>query len=206
MTIAAFAEDVLDSNLIIYHTIGGPGASTSVVQVESGAESRNANQKTMLGIWEYGERNMLPDDFKNLQKFFRARNGKTQGFRFLDPGNHTDDGTGALVQIDGTHWQMIKNFSSGGVTAYQKITKLIEDTIEIQGGGGYDYEITTGIVTENYGPDPTGWTGGFHTPVRFDADRIRFEFIAADIGPGGGRVKNAYFHVYSLPIIELRQL
>lgn len=206
MTIASFAEVQLDSGLVIYSTIGGPAASTTVATNFAGYEFRNINQPTMLGRWEYGERNMLPADFENLHNFFHARYGKGQGFRYRDWGNYKDKGAGAFSVIDSTHSQMIKNFTSGSVTAYRIIKKPISSTIAIQGSGSYTFDTNTGIVTITSGAAPTGWTGQFDTPVRFDADDIKFEFIAADIvAPGGpANITGAYFHLASLPIIELR--
>jgi hypothetical protein len=62
---------------------------------------------------------------------------------------------------------------------------------------------TSGIVTDVLGDEMT-WTGEFDTPVRFDTDQLRYEFIGAT-GPGGAaNVKDVYFHLFSLPITELR--
>lgn len=62
-------------------------------------------------------------------------------------------------------------------------------------GSGYKYPQPTDVLT---------WTGQYDRPVRFDTDEIRFEFIAAAGTGGAENVTDVYFHLYSLPIIELR--
>lgn len=201
MTIAAFVEVRLETGLIIFNTSGGPGASTSIATSLGGAEFRNVNQASMLGKWQYGERNMMPADFENLNIFFHARRGKAQGFRYKDWGNYKDNGTGSFSVIDSTHSQMIKTFSD----AYRIIRKPVYPIIVV-GTGVYSIDYVTGIVTTISGAAPTSWTGEFDTPVRFDVDDIKFEFIAATTDAPGGEhnISGAYFYIHSFPIVELR--
>lgn len=101
MTTPAFAEVRVDENLIIYHTVGGPLFSTTVVVVNSGRESRNAGWPTPLGGWELGERSMVPNDLATIKNFFNARQGRAQGFRFKDWMDYKDEGGGVLVPVVG---------------------------------------------------------------------------------------------------------
>jgi uncharacterized protein (TIGR02217 family) len=203
-----FAEVRVDDNLIIYRTVGGPTFSTAVSVVDSGREYRNANWSLPLGQWELGERDMMPGDLEAMKNFFNARQGKAQGFRFKDWADYRDGGMGVLVAVPGVSgsYQMYKQYPSGGVTGLRKIVKPVADRIKVYSAGSLitaTVDSTTGIVTGVSGSTLT-WTGEFDTPVRFDTDQLRYEFIAAN-GPGGAaNVKDVYFHLFSLPITELR--
>jgi uncharacterized protein (TIGR02217 family) len=207
MTTPAFAEVRIDDNLIIYHTIGGPMFSTTVVIVNSGRETRNADWPTPLGRWELGERSMMPADLAVMKNFFNARQGRAQGFRFKDWADYKDDGGGVLVPIvGGTGYQMFKKFPSGPNYTSRKISKPVDGSIKVYSGGtlvGATVDPATGIVTGVSG-DTLTWTGEFDTPVRFDTDQLRAEFIGA-MGTGGAAgVKDVFFHLHSLPIAEIR--
>lgn len=204
----AFAEVRIDDDLIIYRTVGGPTFSTDVVAVDSGREQRNANWSLPLGQWELGERSMLPNDLFAMKNFFMARQGRAQGFRFKDWADFRDEGAGVLIPVPGVSgsYQMHKQYPSGGTTGLRKISKPVAGTIKVYSSGVLvtaTVDATTGIVTGISGSALT-WTGEFDTPVRFDTDQLRSEFIGAT-GPGGAaHVKDVYFHLFSLPIKELR--
>jgi uncharacterized protein (TIGR02217 family) len=203
-----FAEVRIDDNLIVYGTVGGPTFNTAVQVVDSGREYRNANWSLPLGQWDLGERRMMPDDHEALQNFFNARMGKAQGFRFKNWADYRDMGMGVLVAIPGQtgSYQMYKQYPSGGITGQRKISKPVDGTIKVYSGGVLTtatVDSTTGIVTGVTGANLT-WTGQFDVPVRFDTDQLRAEFIGA-VGPGGAaNVTDVYFHLLSLPIIEIR--
>lgn len=203
-----FAEVRIDDNLIIYRTVGGPWFSTAIEVVDSGREYRNAKWSLPLGQWELGERSMLPDDFLVMKNFFNARQGRAQGFRFKDWADYRDEGMGVLVAVPGTSggYQMYKTYPSGGVNGLRKIVKPVADTVKVYSGGslvGATVDPATGIIT-GVGGDTLTWTGEFDTPVRFDTDHLRSEFIGA-VGPGGAaNVQDVYFHLMSLPITEIR--
>jgi uncharacterized protein (TIGR02217 family) len=203
-----FAEVRIDDNLIVYRTVGGPTFSTAVTVVDSGREYRNANWSLPLGQWELGERGMMPNDLQAMKNFFNARQGKAQGFRFRDWADYRDEGMGVLVAVPGVSgsYQMYKQYPSGGVNGLRKIVKPVTGSITIYNAGfpvTATVNSTSGIVTDVLGDEMT-WTGEFDTPVRFDTDQLRYEFIGAT-GPGGAaNVKDVYFHLFSLPITELR--
>jgi uncharacterized protein (TIGR02217 family) len=208
MTTPAFAEVRVDDNLIIYHTVGGPLFSTTVVVVNSGRESRNADWPTPLGRWELGERPMMPGDLMTIKNFFNARQGRAQGFRFKDWMDYKDEGGGVLVPIvGGTGYQMYKKYPSGPNFNSRKISKPIAGTVKVYSGGtlqtGASVDTTTGIVTGVSGSNLT-WTGEFDVPVRFDTDQLKAEFIGATGAGGAAGVHDVYFHLFSLPIVELR--
>lgn len=203
---SAFAEARIDDDLIIYHTIGGPSFQTVIGATQSGYESRDAVLEFPGGKWELGERRMLPADFERMQDFFHARRGRWEGFRFKNWGNYRDMGHGILLPIAGstTTMQMFKTYPSGGSTSMSKITKPIAG-IKIFRNAVIDVaavvDTTTGIVTPASTTGTLTWTGEFDWPVRFDADEIRFEFIASDGAGGAANVTDVYFHLFSLPIV-----
>lgn len=208
MTIAGFAEVKLDDNLIIYNTAGGPGLLTKIAMVPSGDEVRNLCRTYPLGEWDLGQRKMLPADLAIFRNFFHARYGKFQGFRFCDWADYKDEGAGTVTLISGNNYQMYKDYVSGGVTARYVVTKPVTTSIAIQGSGVYTFDSTTGIITKVSGSAPTGWTGQFDKPVRFNIDKLKYEFISADIGPGQGvaNVRQVYYFLHATPIIELHPL
>lgn len=214
-----FEEVRLENNLIIEGTVGGPQFSTDVIIVRSGREKRNTNWSAARGRWELGERQLDIRELHALLGFFRARQGKSQGFRFKDWGDykatHTaltvngvttqgqlGDGTGG----EGAAYQMNKIYTSGGTTVTRKITKPT-GTISIYKNGvlqttGYTLGSTTGIVTFSSAPgggDTLLWGGEFDIAVRFDTDefRSRFDVIRASDG-------EALHWLMSLTIVELR--
>jgi uncharacterized protein (TIGR02217 family) len=205
----SFAEVRIDDNLIIYHTAGGPSSSTDIVVVDSGEEYRNAVWSMPLGRWDLGERSMMPPDFAVMKQFFHARQGKAQGFRFKDWADFKDEGGGVLGAIAGstTTLQMLKNYTSGGTTIARKISKPIAGIQVFRNGvldAGATVDLTSGIVTPTLTTGTLTWTGQFDLPVRFDADQLRAEFIGASGRGGASGVVDAYFHLYSLPIMEIR--
>ena len=208
MTLAAFAEVRLDDNLIVYRTSGGPTFNTSIVATNSGRESRNVIWAAHLGKWDLGERSLLPADFAVLQAFFNARAGRAQGFRFKDWADYLDKGNGVLSPIVGsaTTVQMGKTYTSGGTTYTKPITKPVAGVKFYKDGvldAGATVDTTTGIVTPSLMTGVLTWAGQFDTPARFDADEIKFEFLGANISTPGV-VANAYFHLHSLPVVEIR--
>jgi uncharacterized protein (TIGR02217 family) len=205
----SFAEVRIDDNLIIYRTAGGPASSTDIVVVDSGFEYRNAVWSMPLGRWDLGERSMMPADFAVMKQFFHARQGKAQGFRFKDWADYKDEGGGVLGAIAGstTTFQMYKNYASGGTTVSRKISKPVTGIKVFRDGAldsGATVDLTTGIVTPTLTTGALTWTGQFDLPVRFDTDQLRAEFLAASGHGGAAQVVDAYFHLYSLPIVELR--
>jgi uncharacterized protein (TIGR02217 family) len=97
-------------------------------------------------------------------------------------------------------------YPSGGVNGLRKIVKPVFGSVKVYDGDSLvtaSVDTTTGVVTGVLG-DSLTWTGEFDTPVRFDTDQLRTEFIAASGHGGAANVKDVFFHLYSLPITELR--
>jgi uncharacterized protein (TIGR02217 family) len=195
MTIGGFVEDQFPPN-ISAGAKGGPQFSTSITKLSSGFEQRNINWARELMTWDISAGVKTAADFRAYQKFFYARRGKAVGFRFKDwsdyrvpfwehsPGDL--DGVPVMFTTDGstTHFQMVKTYTSGGITFSRKITKPVSGTVQVLHNGvqvfspaSWTVDTTTGIITLASGIyTTTGHTiavaSEFDVPVRFDTDEL----------------------------------
>ena len=173
---------------------GGPGWMTTVVETDSGAESRNQRWSYPRHKYDvaYGINTLAR--LENLLSFFHVVAGKAIGFRYKDwldckscgrssTPAATDcaigTGTGALATF-----QLYKTYTQGAYTRSRKILKPIASTVLIAVAGTtktvtthYTLDATTGIVTFTGGNIPTtgqAVTAGFEfdVPVRFDTDEL----------------------------------
>jgi len=86
----AFLESPRFPEAIAFHAQGGPGYSTTVVSVQSGAEQRNSLWDEGLMRWDVGHVPMTLTKYGPLIAFFRGVKGKAIGFRFQDFTDFTD--------------------------------------------------------------------------------------------------------------------
>jgi uncharacterized protein (TIGR02217 family) len=191
----SFLETPRFPESISYGAIGGPGYQTNVVIVSSGHEQRNADWDTARGRWEVSQGVKTKTDFDTLAAFFRAVKGRAHGFRFKDWSDYEVSGSdGTLLALGGSTWQMYRTYSAGALTETRKIAKPVSGTVTVSGGGTYSINYATGVITKSAGADPTGWTGEFDVPARFDTDEMRAEVM----GPG------PLLRWASIPIVEIR--
>jgi uncharacterized protein (TIGR02217 family) len=157
-----------------------------------------------------------------VRDFFNARLGPAHGFRYKDPVDFTTDpavsipadfisgstpafddviiGTGDGSQVA---FQMIRKYTSGGVTRNRNITKPYAplksgvDGVEKTEDTDYTVDYTTGIITyATPPPDTDDVTAGceFHVPCRFDTS-LDEGLLLTLTSFGGGSMP-------SIPIIE----
>lgn len=183
-----FHEDAIFPTNISYGSRGGPGFSTSVIVMDSGQEERVARWTSPKHRYDasYGIRSF--DDLMTVKEFYIARLGPAYGFKWFDwldfssaaNGRDAPDDEDVLIGSgDGTevNFQLIKNYTSGGITRTRLIIKPISGTVVVALDGvakteGTDYTInyTTGIVTFTAAPGAgVEVTAGFkfYVPVRF---------------------------------------
>ena len=180
---------------ISYGSAGGPGYSTSVIEVRSGAEKRNANWDYPRCEYDvsYGIRKQ--DDLESLIEMFHVAGGRAHSFRYWDPldfkscrTNETPTFTDQVIGTgDGatTDFQIYKTYSKTGLSGStynrtRKISKVVTGTLVVgvdgtQQGSGWSVDETTGIIS--FGSPPGNGstiTAGyeFDVHVRFDTDRI----------------------------------
>lgn len=160
---------------ISYGASGGPNYSTDIVVVNSGYESRNQNWSMPLAAYDVAHGVKSQAQMNELIAFFRNCKGRMNAFRFKDFTDFTTrEGQGVLVATDMMGvWQLTKQYITGDQTEYRTITKPVIDTVTIGGVGSYEVDYTTGLLTKTGGADPTGWTGEFDVPVRFDTDSMK---------------------------------
>jgi uncharacterized protein (TIGR02217 family) len=199
---------------ISYGSSGGPSWSTTVVETDSGSESRNQRWSYPKHLFDvsYGVNTLAR--LENMLKFFHVVSGKAIGFRYKDWMDFkscdrastpaaTDcvigTGTGALATF-----QLYKTYTQGAYTRSRKILKPIAPTVLIAVAGvvktvttHYTLDAATGIVTFTGGNIPTAGqsvTAGFEfdVPVRFDTDKLSVNIN--DYNSGASQV----------PLIELK--
>jgi len=158
---------------VSYNASGGSGWNTTVTPVTSGASQSNQVWANPLGHWDVGFAARTRTEIASVIALHMITQGKTHGFRFKDWADykHSDNnGSGVVALISGSTYQMSKRYTYSGQTRDRKIQKPVNGTIAIQGGGSYTIDYATGIITKVSGAAPTGWTGEFDCPARFDTD------------------------------------
>lgn len=221
-----FAELRLDQGLIIYGTSGGPEFSTDVIILGSGHEKRNQNWDQAKGEWEYGDRKLSGTELAVIVKFFRARKGRAQGFRFKDWGDYSVTVAEGILGTSGlgtgtATYQLYKQYASGSDKDFRIIRKPVAGTVKVfkngvqapsTGFGSVAIDTTSGIVTFTatsggafpISSDVLTWSGEFDVAVRFNTDQLKHRFDSARISQPG-IVAEPYFYLSSLPIVEIRQ-
>jgi uncharacterized protein (TIGR02217 family) len=179
---------------ISYGSSGGPTWSTTVVEIDSGSESRNQRWSYPRHEYDVGYGIKTLASLENLSDFFKVVGGKAIGFRFKDWMDYKScsrtatpaaidcvigTGTGALATF-----QLYKTYTQGSYTRSRKILKPISGTIKVAVAGTektitthFTVDTTTGIVTFTAGNIPTtgqSVTAGFEfdVPCRFDTDKL----------------------------------
>lgn len=193
----AFLESPRFPDAVSYGCQGGPTWQTAVIAVASGHESRNQvwesarHRYDVSHVYHSGDGGKL----ELLRAFFLAVRGRLHGFRFRDPLDYAAaSGEGLLTALGGGTYQLVKRYTAGSSVYDRDITKPVAATVVIAGGGTYSLDDTTGIVTHSAGAAPTGWTGEFDVPCRFEADTMAASLEA----PG------QFGHWQAIGIIEIR--
>jgi uncharacterized protein (TIGR02217 family) len=197
----AFHEIQFPSD-IAYGSSGGPEYSTDVIVMHSGYEQRNQNWEAARARYNVAHGVKTQAQLAALIAFFRARKGKTHGFRFKDwtdyqaTGQQIGTGNGSA-----TAFQLVKTYSSGAGSETRTILKPVSGTVKIYKNGvlqasGVSVDTVTGIVTFAAAPaSGVAITADFEfdVPARFDTDRL-----SASLDQYGSY---SWAHV---PIVEIR--
>lgn len=170
---------------------GGPNFSTEIVVIDSGYERRNQNWSQARRVYDARAGVRSVADAATLLNFFHARAGRARGFRLKDWSDYSSaadhlsapsftDQTIAVGNGTTVVFQLIKNYSSGGITHTRTIAKPIANSIMIGVGGvalssGWSVDTTSGVITLATAPAVgQNITAGylFDVPVRFDTDNL----------------------------------
>jgi uncharacterized protein (TIGR02217 family) len=175
----AFVEVAFPSD-IAYGSAGGPEYSTDIVITHGGYEHRNINWVQARAKYNVAHGIKTQTQLDALIAFFRARKGRANGFRFKDWSDYK-----ATAQAIGTGnnkiFQLVKTYTSGGITETRTITKPVSGTVVAyinsvpQASGAYSIDITNGKITFVSAPANAAIITAdfeFDVPVRFDTDRL----------------------------------
>ena len=187
---------------IAYGATGGPAYATAVVEAGGGFEKRNVNWASARGKWNVASGLKNRSQLSALIAFFRARKGKAYGFRFKDWTDYQATaetiGTG-----DGaaTAFQLVKAYTSGGVTETREINKPVAGSVKVYKDAveqlsGWTLDPTTGIVTFGVAPATDVVITAdfeFDVPCRFDTDAMAVNLQFYNLGDWG-----------DIPVVELR--
>jgi uncharacterized protein (TIGR02217 family) len=163
---------------------GGPGFSTNVVTLGSGAERRNIQWADARGEWNISTGIRTRAEMQAVIAHFYIVKGRGYSFRFKDWTDYqaTDQ---AMAEVTPTVWQLVKRYNVGGYEHVRTITKPVLGTVAIKIGGSpvapLDIDYLTGLVTFGSAPGsaPTA-SFEFDVPVRFDTDKLPVQANAWD--------------------------
>jgi uncharacterized protein (TIGR02217 family) len=190
---------------------GGPNFSTEIIVIDSGYERRNQNWAQARRVYDARAGVRSTADAATLLNFFHARAGRARGFRLKDWSDYssaTDNLSApsfadqAIATGDGVTlvFQLVKNYSSGGVTHVRTINKPVAGSVVVgvnnaQLTTGWSVDVTTGLITFATAPAPgLAITAGylFDVPVRFDTDVLSLS------------AENYVAYQADLPLVEIR--
>jgi uncharacterized protein (TIGR02217 family) len=190
---------------------GGPNFSTEIIVIDSGYERRNQNWAQARRVFDARTGVRSASDAATLLSFFHARAGRARGFRLKDWSDYSSAADNvsapsfadqALAVGDGATaaFQLVKDYTSGGITHARIIAKPVQASVRIGVNGaqltnGWSINTTNGIVTFASAP-ATGQsiTAGFlfDVPVRFDTDYLPLS------------AENYAAYQADVPIVEVR--
>jgi uncharacterized protein (TIGR02217 family) len=200
---------------ISYGSRGGPGYRTSIITLQSGAEERIAHLSAPKHRYDVAEGVKSYDDLMGLKRFYIARLGPANGFRFKDWLDFTSNADGRTAHTatdqsmspgvgDGTNktFQLIKTYVDSNQSVVRTINKPVAGTVlvavdDTPTGSGWSVDTTTGVVTFDAAPgDTLSVKAGFEfdVPVRFGEDADQLLDISLDAYDSGS---------LSVPLVEL---
>ncbi len=182
----AFHEGARFPTNISHGSRGGPGFNTNIVELDGGQESS-------LPRWSEGRHSFnAAYGIKNTQmayavrKFYQARLGCANGFRYKDWDDYTTNATDGnndtttsvdqeCIRISDTVFQMAKNYTDGGVTRVRRIFKPVSGTVSVAvdavtAGSGFTVNYAAGLITFSSAVDSDSvvtWGGEFDVAARF---------------------------------------
>lgn len=190
---------------------GGPSFSTEIIVIDNGYERRNQNWSQARRVFDARTGVRSSADAATLLAFFHARAGRARGFRLKDWSDFTSaaDNVSAPAYSDQTIgtgdgattvFQLVKNYTSGGVTHQRTITKPTSGSVLIGVNGaqalsGFSVDATAGLVTFATPPAAAqSITAGFSfdVPVRFDTDQLALT------------AENYAMYKADMPLVEIR--
>jgi len=191
---------------------GGPRFRTTVLQLTSGFERRNIDWEEVRGEWDIGYGIQSKANFKDVQDFFYARQGRAHSFRFKDWADF--ELARQLIGATDTStadFQLFKRYSSGGIDFDRNLYMPVVSSWEAWIGGltqvvvyntppsGFEvsFNTITGIVT--IGATHVA-TNGFDLEVQGEFD------VAARFDTDSFDISMAIFDAGSIPQLPIREV
>lgn len=169
---------------------GGGEFKTTIVEMASGAERRNAEWQNVRHRYQMSFLNITKAAYRNIKQLHLVCRGRLHCFKFRDQLDYQADneafGVGNGSQ---TQWQLIKQSLIDGVS-YQREVYVIEPGATIFVNGVATAAIIDqdrGIVTFGVAPangTALTWSGTFAVWVRFDQDYLPFSLDNPDATNG----------------------
>ncbi len=166
---------------ISYGSSGGPVYATDIVVSAGGHEQRNIHWEQSRARYNVAHGVKTKAQLDTLIAFFRARKGRAYGFRFKDWTDYQLNNQ-TLGAGNGTRtvFQLVKNYSSGGVDDVRTIFKPVAETVVVKANGvtvssGISVSTQTGAIGFTVPPANgvvISASCEFDVPVRFDTDRL----------------------------------
>ena len=176
----SFHEEVFPIR-IAYGANGGPKFKTTVLELGSGFEKRNADWSHVRGEYDVAYGLKTQEELDEIRDFFMARRGRMYGFRFRDWQDYKlEDHLIGVTDGATTTFQAFKRYQSGAVYYDRKLHKLEQGTVSVKIGttpvaSSVDHDTGEINVSDAAGAapgEPVLLTCQFHIPVRFDTDHI----------------------------------
>lgn len=205
----AFVETPRFPIRIGFGAVGGPRFLTDIVELDSGAESRNQNWSQSRGEWSIDLMNRTSAERDEIIAYFYSiGKGRLNGFRFKDFNDYQATiSQGVFQVVSGATFQMYKRYTQGANTFDRIIQKPVSVSQVKQGstiltvGVDYTFDSTTGRITTLGGSPtviPTAWAGEFDVPVRFDSDYLGMRSVGRDSADA------ILAHAPGLKLVEIR--
>lgn len=197
---------------------GGPEFNTTIVQLRSGRERRNATWAQPRFYFSLPFQNIKDRDrYAAIYQMFMNRRGKLGVFLYRHPLIYqAQQEEFAVAEAGQTEFQLGKWSIIEGVSFYHQVDALYSPeldgsasdptiTIRVNGSpaGAHVVDRDTGIVTFDTpmtGGEILDWTGEFSFWVRFDNDRLGFSI---DNRSGDDYVLNGQIDLLQMPPPEL---
>lgn len=185
---------------IAYGSTVGPELKSTVFEATSGAEQRNSLWSRPRIKFNVGTGITTQDELDQVLALFRNVSGRVGTFRIRDWSDYqvvnetigTGDGTT-------TNFQIIKKYTTGGVTDTRTITKIVANTTTVTVGStattAYNLDVDTGIISFTTPPavgDAVVVNCEFDVLARFDTDFLELDLEAFKLGSADIPVREVF--------------
>lgn len=163
---------------------GGPAYKTGITATEGGEEQRSQLWSQSHGDWSFGDKNLVKEETKNLQRFFHRVKGMVHSFRFKDWTDYEVLPGEGFARMTPYGLRLIKRYGDE-VGAYERIITLpVNFTLKVNGDLRIcTVEPVTGELVISGGgatEENVSWTGEFDVRVRLGVDKLPLIVIAIE--------------------------